>query len=61
MLAQGQDRETIAAAVRVTLHIEWAPLEFGLCWGATLTAVGLHLRSLGHDADGPGASAAPRS
>ncbi len=34
-------------AVLMPLHLEWAPLEFGVLWSAILTAVGLHLRSLG--------------
>jgi serine/threonine protein kinase len=34
-------------AALMPLHLEWAPLEFGLLWSVTLTAVGLHLRSLG--------------
>jgi hypothetical protein len=29
------------------LHLDWAPLTFGLLWGITLTTLGLHLRRLG--------------
>ena len=39
----------LLAAV-MPLHIEWAPLEFGLLWSVTLTLVGLHLRRLGREA-----------
>jgi tRNA A-37 threonylcarbamoyl transferase component Bud32 len=49
-----------ALAAAMPLHIEWAPLEFGLLWGVALAAVGLHLRRAGRDAaDRPGAPAAP--
>jgi serine/threonine protein kinase len=37
-------------AALMPLHIEWAPLEFGLLWSATLTLVGLRLRRLGREA-----------
>src|SRR5262245_31268089 len=37
-------------AVLMPLHIEWAPLEFGGLWAATLAATGLHLRKLGAQA-----------
>jgi serine/threonine-protein kinase len=36
-----------ALAILMCLRLEWAPLEFGTAWGATLLALGLHLRSLG--------------
>jgi hypothetical protein len=38
-------------AALMPLHLEWAPLEFGLLWSAILTAVGMHLRSLGLKAE----------
>jgi hypothetical protein len=34
-------------AVLMTLHLSWAPLEFGLAWSLTLMAIGLHVRRLG--------------
>src|SRR5262249_15517229 len=34
-------------ALFMPMHIEWAPLEFGLLWFVTLLATGLHLRRLG--------------
>ncbi len=34
-------------ACLMPLRMEWAPLEFGLFWAASLTMVGLHLRRLG--------------
>jgi serine/threonine protein kinase len=34
-------------AALMPLHLEWAPLEFGLLWSLTLAALGLHLRKLG--------------
>jgi hypothetical protein len=40
-----------ALAAVMPLHLEWAPLEFGLLWSGTLTAVGLHLRGLGRRAE----------
>jgi hypothetical protein len=36
-----------ALAALMPMHLEWAPLEFGLLWSVTLTLVGLHLRRLG--------------
>jgi serine/threonine protein kinase len=39
-------------AALMPLHLEWAPLEYGLLWSATLTLVGLHLRRLGREAQG---------
>ncbi len=39
-------------ALLMPLHIEWAPLEFGLLWSLTLVATGLHLRKLGGKAEG---------
>ncbi len=36
----------LGMAIITTLHIEWAPLEFGLLWGFALTSVGLRLRKL---------------
>jgi serine/threonine protein kinase len=39
-----------ALAALMPLHLEWAPLEFGLLWSVTLTLVGLHLRRLGREA-----------
>jgi eukaryotic-like serine/threonine-protein kinase len=38
-----------ALAALMPLHLEWAPLEFGLLWSGTLTLVGLHLRRLGRE------------
>ena len=38
-------------ALLMPLHLEWAPLEFGLLWSGTLTALGLHLRRLGLKAE----------
>jgi serine/threonine protein kinase len=35
-------------AVVMPLGLEYSPLAFGLLWSATLAALGLHLRSLGH-------------
>jgi hypothetical protein len=32
------------------LHLHWAPLEFGVLWAVTLTAVGWHLRDLARTA-----------
>ena len=32
--------------------LDLAPLLFGLLWSATLTALGLHLRKLGHSLGG---------
>jgi len=37
-------------AALMPMHLEWAPLEYGLLWSATLTMVGLRLRRLGHEA-----------
>jgi len=39
-----------ALAALMPLHLEWAPLEFGLLWSATLTMLGLHLRRLANEA-----------
>lgn len=39
-----------AAAFLMPFHLEWAPLEFGLLWWASLTALGLHLRRLARQA-----------
>jgi serine/threonine protein kinase len=39
-----------ALAFVMTLHLEWAPIEFGLAWGATLAAIGVRLRRLGREA-----------
>jgi serine/threonine-protein kinase len=38
-------------ALLMPLHLQWAPLEFGLLWSLTLTALGLHLRRLGRKAE----------
>jgi serine/threonine protein kinase len=45
-------------AALMPLHIEWAPLEFGALWGATLAAIGLHLRRAGQAAEQTGEAAA---
>jgi serine/threonine protein kinase len=34
-------------AALMPLHMEWAPITFGLLWSATLTLIGLHLRRIG--------------
>jgi serine/threonine protein kinase len=39
-----------ALAFVMALHPQWAPIEFGLAWGATLAAIGLRLRRLGREA-----------
>jgi serine/threonine protein kinase len=39
-----------ALAFLMALHLQWAPIEFGLAWGATLTAIGVRLRRLGREA-----------
>jgi eukaryotic-like serine/threonine-protein kinase len=38
-------------AALMPLRLAWAPLEFGLLWAASLTALGLHLRRLGQRAE----------
>jgi hypothetical protein len=38
-------------ALLMPLHLSWAPLEFGLLWSIVLTAIGLHLRRLGRQAE----------
>jgi hypothetical protein len=40
-------------------HLEWAPFEFGLLWGVSLAAIGLHLRRLGRQAEAEKASLPP--
>jgi predicted Ser/Thr protein kinase len=39
------------AAALMPLHLEWAPLIFGLLWSTALTALGLHLRALSRQAE----------
>jgi serine/threonine protein kinase len=39
-----------ALAFVMALHLQWAPIEFGLAWGATLAAIGIRLRRLGREA-----------
>ena len=39
-------------AVLMPLHLEYAPLTFGLLWSGTLAALGLHLRKLGNKYEG---------
>jgi serine/threonine protein kinase len=34
-------------AMLMPLHLDWAPIEFGAAWAATLSLLGLHLRRLG--------------
>jgi len=38
-------------AALMPLHLDWAPLEFGVLWSAVLVALGLHLRTLGQKAE----------
>ncbi len=38
-------------AALMPLHLDWAPLEFGILWSAVLVALGLHLRTLGQKAE----------
>jgi hypothetical protein len=38
-------------AALMPLHLEWAPLEFGVLWSSVLVALGLHLRTLGQKAE----------
>ena len=40
----------LLAAV-MPLHLEWAPLEFGLMWSVALTWLGLHLERMGKKAE----------
>ncbi len=37
-------------ALLMVMDLTWAPIEFGLIWGGTLIAIGLHLRRLGKEA-----------
>jgi hypothetical protein len=39
-----------ALAFVMAIHPPWAPIEFGLAWGATLAAIGVRLRRLGREA-----------
>ncbi len=48
-----------AMAALMPFHLEWAPLEFGLLWAASLTVLGLHLRGLGRQAAAEKAAQAP--
>jgi predicted Ser/Thr protein kinase len=46
--------------VLMPLHLTFAPLEFGLMWSMTLTALGLHLRRRGQDAAAQRTTPKPR-
>jgi predicted Ser/Thr protein kinase len=48
-----------AVAATMPFHLEWAPFEFGLLWGVSLAAIGLHLRRLGRQAEAEKASLPP--
>src|SRR5260370_936813 len=34
-------------AALMPLHLEWAPITFGMFWSVTLALIGLHLRRVG--------------
>ena len=46
-------------AAVMPFHLEWAPLEFGLLWTASLTVLGMHLRRLGKNAAAEKATQSP--
>jgi serine/threonine protein kinase len=46
-------------AALMPFHLEWAPLEFGLLWGVSLTILGLHLRGLARQAAAEKAAQSP--